>query len=87
MQQRNTVKTQGRVRGELLALSKVLRGRIESLVILAPCSSLPVGSSPLNIKEEGCASANADSICAGPGPDCPGICLLPCTAGQMNPVS
>lgn len=78
MQQSNTVKTQGAVRGESTCFEQRRCAR-------ASCDHNGGKFSPEC--KEGCSSPNVHSVCAGPKPSCPGIhsSFLLCSAGKLNP--
>ena len=86
MQQSNSVKTQGAVRGESTCFEESHGAAGVS------CDRNGVMQVPSSGKfspeyKEGCSSANVHSVSAGPKPNCPGIHspFLLCSAERRNP--
>lgn len=86
MQQSNSVKTQGAIRGESTCFEESHGAAGVS------CDHNGVMQVPSSGKfspeyKEGCSSANVHSVSAGPKPNCPGIHspFLLCSAERRNP--
>ena len=87
MQQRNTVKTQGTIRGESTCIEQRDRAAEEFRDHNGVCRSLLVWSSHLNVRKKECASANVYNVCVGPELICTEIhsSFFLCSAGRMSP--